>query len=293
MNSCKEDGIGDLLKKLYTTDFTEKPIMLRNEINEKISEVSVADMSFFKIMNQSFSRIGDHYVLPMPFRDTAVKLPNNRWVAEKRLQSLKKKFQKDEKFHLDYKIFMNNLFEKGYARVCPTDAESNSSWYIPHHGVYHPNKPAKIRVLYDCSSKFQGRELNKEILSGPDLPNQIVGVLPRFREHDVAFMADIESMFYQVMVSEEHKYYLKFLWWKDGNSKNPLIDCQLNLHVFGATSSAGYSNYALKKTSTDYKDVYGFQASETLQRNFYVDDLLKSVKCEEKAIKLIEKIKLM
>ena len=43
--------------------------------------------------------------------DTAVKLPNNRWVAEKRLQSLKKKFKKDEKFHLDYKIFMNNLFE--------------------------------------------------------------------------------------------------------------------------------------------------------------------------------------
>ena len=131
--------------------------MLRNEINEKISEVSVADMSFFKIMNQSFSRIGDHYVLPMPFRDTAVKLPNNRWVAEKRLQSLKKKFQKDEKFHLDYKIFMNNLFEKGYARVCPTDAESNSSWYIPHHGVYHPNKPAKIRVVHDCSSEFQGK----------------------------------------------------------------------------------------------------------------------------------------
>ena len=97
-------------------------------------------------------------------------------MVEKRLQSLKKKLQKDEKFHLDYKIFMNNLFEKGYARVYPTDAESNSSWYIPHHRVYHPNKPDKIRVLYDCSSEFQGRGLNKELLSGPDLTNQIVGV---------------------------------------------------------------------------------------------------------------------
>ena len=119
-----------------------------------------------------------------------VKLPNNRWVAEK--------IQKDEKFHLDYKTFMNNLFEKGYTRVCPTDTESNSSWYIPHHRVYHPNKPAKIRVVYDCSSEFQGRGLlNKKLLSSPDLTNQIVGVLSRFREHDVAFMADIESMFYQ------------------------------------------------------------------------------------------------
>ena len=197
VNSCKEDGIGDLLKKLNTTDFTEKPIMLGNGINEKLSELSVEDMSFVKIMNQGCSKIGDHYVLPLLFRDTAVKLPNNRWVAEKRLQGLKKKLQKDEKFHLDYKTFMNNLFQKGYARVCPTDTESSSSWYIPHHRVYHPNKLAKIRVVYDCSSEFQGRGLNKELLSGPYLTNQIVGVLSRFREHDVAFMVDIESMFYQ------------------------------------------------------------------------------------------------
>ena len=168
---------------------------------------------------------------------------------------------------------MNNLFEKGYARVYPTDAESNSSWYIPHHRVYHPNKPDKIRVLYDCSSEFQGRGLNKELLSGPDLTNQIVGVLSRFKEHNVAFMADIESMFYQVMVSEEHKCYLKFLWWKDGNYNNPIIDCQMNMHVVGATSSPGCSNYALKKTSTDYKDVYGFQASETLQQKLQVTQI--------------------
>ena len=156
----KEDGIRDLLKKLYNADFTEKPIMLRNGINEKLSEVLVEDMSFLKIMNQGCSRIGDHYVLPLPFKDTRVNLPNNRWVAEKHVQSLKKKLQKDKKFHLDYKTFMNNLFEKRYARVCPTDAESNSSWCIPRNGVYHPNKPDKMRVVYDCSSEFQGRGLN-------------------------------------------------------------------------------------------------------------------------------------
>ena len=98
---------------------------------------------------------------------------------------------------------MSNLLEKGYARVCPTDAESNSSWYIPHHGVYDPNKPDKIRVVYDCSSQLQGRGLNKELLSGPDLTNQIVGFLSRFIEHNVALMADIKYLFYQVMVSEE------------------------------------------------------------------------------------------
>ena len=106
-------------------------------------------------------------------------------------------------------------------------------------------------------------------------------------------MADIEQMFYQVMVTEKHRCYLKFLWWKDGNYDNPIVYCQMNVHVFGATSSPGCSNYALKKTSVDYKHVHGLEASNNLQRNFYVDDLLKSIKNEEKAINLIKSIKLL
>ena len=128
-------------------------------------------------------------------RKTSAKLEEEiaeRWVASLELQN----------FH---------LFEKTYARVCLTDVESNSSWYIPQQEfyVYHPNKLGEIRVVYDCSSEFQRRGLNKELLSGSNQTNQILfGVLSWFREHDVAFMADIESRLYQVVVSEEQRYYL-------------------------------------------------------------------------------------
>ena len=53
-------------------------------------------------------------------------------------------------------------------------------WYIPHHGEYHPSKPRKIRVVFNCGAQFPGRSLNKELLTGPDLTNPIVGVLTRF-----------------------------------------------------------------------------------------------------------------
>ena len=135
------------------------------------------------------------------------------------------------------------------------------SWCIP------PHKPGKMRVVFDCSSEFQWRSLNKELLTGPDLTNQIVGVLSSFRENKIALMADIESLFYQVPVWEEDRRFLVFLWWKDGKCKNPVIDCEINVHVFGATSSPGCSHYALKKRSLDYKDVRGSKASETLHRN--------------------------
>ena len=65
------------------------------------------------------------------------------------------------------------------------------------------------------------------------------------------------------------------------------------VHVFGGTSSPSCSNYALKRTSFDGKDQFGLEAAKTLQNNFYVDDLLKSVAQEEQAIQLIKNVKAM
>ena len=49
----------------------------------------------------------------------------------------------------------------------------------------------------------------------------------------------------------------------------------------------------LKRTSIDGEDQFGKAAAETLQDNFYVDDLLKSLDKEREAIKLIKNVKAM
>ena len=72
------------------------------------------------------------------------------------------------------------------------------TWFIPHHGVYHPHKPGKIRVVFDCSAKYKGKSLNDLLLKGPDLTNSLLGVLTRFRQEHVEVMVDIEAMFHQV-----------------------------------------------------------------------------------------------
>ena len=92
-------------------------------------------------------------------------------------------------------------------------------------------------------------------------------------------MADTESMFYQLQVSEEHRRFFKFLWWKGGDMKIQLYIVKwMDIHVFGAASSPGCSNYPLKKTSLDYKEVWGSKASDTLHWNFYVAELVKDMK---------------
>ena len=123
---------------------------------------------------------------------------------------------------------------------------------------------------------------------GLDLTNQLIGVLTRFRQEEVAVIADIEKMHVQILVADEHRSLLRFLWWKDGDMSKEIIDHEMCVHVFGSVSSGACSNYALKRTAIENKNKYGKDAAETLKNNFYVDDMLKSVENEDKAITLMK-----
>ena len=84
--------------------------------------------------------------------------------------------------------------------------------------MINPNKPGKTRVVFDCSAKYKGVSLNDNLLNGPDMVNSLIGVLTRFRQEQVAIMADVEAMFHQVMVADEDCNYLRFLWWDKGGN---------------------------------------------------------------------------
>ena len=71
-------------------------------------------------------------------------------------------------------------------------------WYIPHHGVTHLAKPGKARFVFSCSAEFVGTSLNNQLITGPDLTNRLAGVLNRFKEEHIAYMANIEAMFHQM-----------------------------------------------------------------------------------------------
>ena len=180
-----------------------------------IEEILFEDREFFKMMNENSRKVGEHYELPLPLKNRATtKHPNNRYLAGKRLLSLKKRFLKDRAFFSDYEGFVEELIDKGNASKSNKEApEGRTCMYIPHHGVYHPSKPEKIRVVFDCGAEFKGTSLNKTMMSGLDLANQIVGVITRFREEPVAVIGDIESMFHQVLVPEKDRSLFRFLWW--------------------------------------------------------------------------------
>ena len=159
--------------------------------------------------------------------------------------------------------------------------ETNVKRYIPHHGIYHPHKPGKIFVVFDCFAKYQGKSLNDLMLSGPDLTNNLFGVLMRFRQERVTLMEDIEATFYQVRVADADCTYPRFLWWPDGNLQTELEEYQMVVHLFGAASSPSCFTFALCKTTEDNSDHFLEEVVSTVKKNFYVDDCLKSLPSAE------------
>ena len=250
--------------------------------------MSFEDRKFLKMAQEGTTYHDGHYTIPLPFRDRTW-MPNNKKQAERRIMHQRNKMLKDPQYYSDYKDFMEQLFKMGHAEKAPmyTESHEGSVWYLPHHGVYNVNKPGKIRIVFDCSANFMGTSLNSCLLQGPDLTNSLVGVLTRFREEKISFMGDIEKMFYQVRVPPEQRSFLRFLWWPGGDLDQDLQDYQMTVHLFGAISSPSIANFALKeaaKTSTDLR------VKETIERNFYVDDCLKSVESLSVASDLIGKL---
>ena len=70
-------------------------------------------------------------------------------------------------------------------------------------------------MVFHCAATYEGKSLNEHLLQGPDLTNNLTGVQRRFRQELIAFICDIEAMFHQVKVNEEHRDLLRFLWWED------------------------------------------------------------------------------
>ena len=134
---------------------------------------------------------------------------------------------------------MDNLFVKDYASKIPLERHEilGTHWYLPHHPVFHPQKPDKVRVMFDCSAKYGNSSFNNPLLQGSDLTNSLVGVLTRFCEEPIAFMSDIEAMFHQVRVRPSDRDALGFLWWPNGDRNSPPEEYQMNVHLFGSASS--------------------------------------------------------
>ena len=100
-------------------------------------------------------------------------------------------------------------------------------------------------------------------------------------------------MFHQVKVKEEYRDLLRFLWWEDGDLTKEPKEYRMTIHLFGATSSPGCANFALKSLTNNFEEEFRASTTDFLRNDCYVDDGLKSIPLVDEAVKLITSVKQM
>ena len=107
-DKVRDTFIGGLLTKMYEHDFLEPQLQhCVNKISINYDKLSRNDRRFFDLTDQKAVKVDGHYLLLLPLKDEDIR---------QRLESLRRKFEKDDHFFKEYKNFTEELMEKGYAR---------------------------------------------------------------------------------------------------------------------------------------------------------------------------------
>ena len=260
----RDEALLQQVEKFWRTDFVAALC------SSKLA-MSLEDQKALRTMEDSVKIVSGYYQVALPWRNQPPYLPNNRLAAEQRLQLLRKRFLRDEEFFQRYKGTISDYITKGYAHRVPYEElypTGKLLWNLPHHKVFHPHKPDKLRVVFDCAAKFRGTSLNDQLLHGPDLTNNLFGVLNRFRQESIALVSDIEAMFHQVRVDPRDHDALRFLWWPDDDVRQQPVEYRMEFHLFGSTSSPIVASFALRRTAQDNDGDFGHEVIDTVLKNF-------------------------
>ena len=265
--------------------------------DDEETSASIEDKKFANLIenNVTVSPEGN-LQMPLPLKDFNKVMPDNsEAVYRRQVNTLKRLSNNPNKLSESLK-FMDNLIQCKHVEQVPQSEAVKSvgqTWYLPIFPVEHPKKH-KIRLVYDSAAIFHGACLNENLMQGPDHNNLLFGVLQRFREHRVAVVSDIQSMYHCFLVNPEHRDYLRFYWYEGNDANKAVVSYRARVHIFGNKSSPSVAIYGLRRAVDEFKDsqepieqaAYNF-----VSRSFYVDDGLYSADTPEDALKVLSAAK--
>ena len=121
----QSDDLNAMLKRFWDLEImvitSPKPVMTPDE-----------SVAWHKV-SKSIKFENDHYVVAVPWWNERPSLPNNRPLAEKRLESTERKLAKNPEIADSYQKVIEEHLEKNYIRRVPPDEPTpTEAWLLPH-----------------------------------------------------------------------------------------------------------------------------------------------------------------
>ncbi|GFU92575.1 integrase catalytic domain-containing protein [Trichonephila clavipes] len=194
----------------------------------------------------------------------------------KRLDQLWRRLFKDKQMENLYREFMQQYLDVGHMEKVEEHSDetiaNNICYYLPHHGVFRPDKTTtKLRVVFNGSaSTTSGLSLN-DLLLKSEVKEDIFEIMTRFRTHKYAFTTDIQMMFRQILIDPAQRDLLRIMW-KTGANEKPVI-YRLKTVTYGTASAPLLAVRTLKQLAMDEASRFPLASKVALQ-DVYMDDIV-------------------
>ena len=280
INNLEHIPIDTMINMMFKTDFIAHPDEDYPPEMQHKSQYDELSLETLKDSIRQNPKTG-HYIVAPPWKNgrfnTAkiFQTVNFLALAKKRQQKLKEKFLRNPDLMEGSFKQIEETLSLGHSRVI-TDLSAppeSPICYLPNLIVTYPDKPGKYRICQDGAATIQGHSLNKYLCSGPDLFNNLIAILLRFRRHKVIVSADIKNFFYQIEMDPLDTPCVRYLWW-ESKKMEVLKYLEGTVHLFGLASSPSVAAFVLQWHLCKIKDQIDLQVFIEALINFYVDDFL-------------------
>ncbi|XP_017478258.1 PREDICTED: uncharacterized protein LOC108368030 [Rhagoletis zephyria] len=273
-----------LLKSVNPPTLTQSPLdeslerfwrledTARHQANSRTSPEEECEAHFRQ--NTTRCPLTNKFIVRLPFSEEPSVLGQSIDIEKRRFYAMEKRVLRDPVLKTEYSKFMHVYIElKHMTLVDPHEFTAKVGTYIPHHCVKKmDSSTTKLRVVFDAScSTSNGRVLNSILRVGPNLQDDIVTILLRFRTHRYVLMADTAKMYRQIIVDPRDAKWQCILWRNTPNE--PLATYQLQTVTYGTRCAPFLAVRCLQQLAHENMSAYPIGAPITL-RDFYVDNLM-------------------
>jgi len=251
----------------------------------KLSQIEREEV---KVIESSCQKAGNQWVVAYPWKRDLALLPDNKSQARKKLEVTERQLMKNTEHVQAYDKQMVEMIEIAFSRkLAKQELEEYKGpiHYISHHEVLRAeSKSTPVCIVFNSSAVFRGHHLNDYWMKGPDLLNDLFGVVLRFRENKVVFIGDISKMYHRIRIPEADQHVHRFLWRNLQTDREPDVYVKTVL-TFGDKPAPAMAQIALQKTADEAKKDFP-EAAQVLKDNNYMDDICNSVCTKEQAREL-------
>lgn len=268
------EDLYDLLRRFW---ILEEPPSVGNK------NLSADEQNCEDLFRSTHSRDKEgRYVIKLPFKHSISLLGDSHMKATQAVKRLFRQFKDNPNYAQRYLDFMKEYEVLEHMHLVTAERSTLTDvYYLPHHGVWKEHSTTtKLRVVFNGSSPTtSGYSLNDILHTGAKLQTEIFDVLCWFRKFQYVFSTDVEKMFRQIKVHQDHWAFQRVLWLDP--VKGPLI-FELSTVTYGLVCAPYIALRVFQQLVEDEGSKYPLAVS-ILTKGRYVDDIFGGADSIEEA----------